>query len=257
MDRVSHPLDGCRAKLQRGGQHFRALHQEFTAYWKRAPYRIVEDRDSQPGYIVQKLQILEAPPVHWSPMIGDVVHNLRCALDYLTCELVLLDGGTVTKSTQFPILDRPQPTGIERWTKGMTAAHRALIEAEQPYHGRYGGAAEDPLALLRELSNTDKHRALHLVYYCVGGTKFSLAVPGPVEHAWVNLGPLEDGAGVQAFRLTCHPTAECDVKVQAELTFDIALGETGPGPGRPVAHSLAAIGAHVRQFVERFAPEFP
>src|SRR5687768_1593050 len=105
MPPTSHPLDGCRAKMERGAEHLAALKTEMDAHWERKPYKIVDDFESVPGYLVRRLESREPPPLRWSLLIGDAVHNMRCVLDYLTCELVLLNHGTATRDTAFPILD--------------------------------------------------------------------------------------------------------------------------------------------------------
>ena len=43
----------------------------------------------------------------WALMIGDCVHNLRSALDYLAHELVRANGGTPDDHTQFPVHAAP------------------------------------------------------------------------------------------------------------------------------------------------------
>ena len=54
-------------------------------------YGVSNDRDTQTGEIV----ILGEPPVHeWGAMVGDVVDNLRSALDHLVWQLTLANGHT-------------------------------------------------------------------------------------------------------------------------------------------------------------------
>src|SRR5260370_42646355 len=44
-------------------------------------------------------------PLEISLRAGDILNNLRCSLDHLTCHLVRKNGGKVTGSTCFPIAD--------------------------------------------------------------------------------------------------------------------------------------------------------
>ena len=63
-------------------------------------------------------------------MIGDCVHNLRAALDYLAHELVRANGGTPDDHTQFPV--HAAPGGV-RVHGGIADEALALIEEVQPY----------------------------------------------------------------------------------------------------------------------------
>jgi hypothetical protein len=94
----------------------------------------------------------------FSVVIGEIVYNLRSALDYLVFELAGLDSGCIIEGTQFPI-ERSQKSFKWRvrggWLDVLNAAHVAAIEALQPYRGCQWAA------VLQNLSNPDKH--VHLV----------------------------------------------------------------------------------------------
>lgn len=105
--------------------------------------------------------------------IGDVVHNLRCALDHLAFQLALYHrDGSLTlqqeKAVQFPICDSGEEfrRQCDRYLKDIAPEHRTIIKGLQPYHGLAGrpdswsGTYIHQLALLRDLSNADKHRML-------------------------------------------------------------------------------------------------
>src|SRR5690606_21763862 len=75
-----------------------------------------------------------------SAIVGDVLHNLRSALDQLAWQLVLFDGGTPNQLTTFPVLREPPTDGRgERVPVTIKPGiddpriHRALEEA-QPFH---------------------------------------------------------------------------------------------------------------------------
>jgi hypothetical protein len=68
---------------------------------------------------------------------------------------------------QFPIADTPDKFAAAGWhLKEVHADHVDLIESFQPYPGRtvhpdnFSGPYVHPLAMLRDLSNADKHRVL-------------------------------------------------------------------------------------------------
>ena len=96
------------------------------------------------------------PPEVFSVLVGEIVYNLRAALDHLVYELARMDSGAEQAGTQFPIFSKAEAFNRQRLT-GVSDAHVAMLEAMQPFNG---GAW---LARLAEISNRDKHRKLFAV----------------------------------------------------------------------------------------------
>ena len=91
---------------------------------------------------------------------GDVIHNLRCALDHLAFQLVSV-GVSLGESPpskwddiQFPIAHSADiyEGRKRRRVQGMTRQAVEAIDALKPYKG-----GNEPLWLLHKLDNTDKH----------------------------------------------------------------------------------------------------
>lgn len=98
---------------------------------------------------------------HASLIAGDAIHNLRSALDHLTYQLALWNtSGHIQKpeALQFPITDCQNLFRDEchRRLNEIHIYHRTLIERMQPYRGEDW----DYLAILRDISNFDKHQLL-------------------------------------------------------------------------------------------------
>ncbi len=127
------------------------------------------------------------PDPRLGTLVGEAVHNLRSALDHLVWEMVLENGGKPNRRTEFPILKvRPgrNSDGTPRMpsASGVSAAALALIDEHQPY--RIGEMAEfDALAVLRELSNWDKHRHITVQGQFVDWVSFDQPVTHDFE--WV------------------------------------------------------------------------
>lgn len=138
------PLLGCRLKLQAAWRHRQALGAELEEFLSRT--------DPQPS------------PLHLGVIVGDFLHNLRCVLDHVVWQLVELNEQEPGEHNQFPILDTPDAykKNAGRYLRGVAADHSALIEAFQPYH-LGANTAYHSLAVLRDLSNIDKHRFVHPV----------------------------------------------------------------------------------------------
>src|SRR5689334_11619575 len=89
-----------------------------------------------------------------SVVVGEIVYNLRAALDYLVYVPAEQDSGARQSGTQFPIEDSQQGFTAHRPTrlKGVSDEHAAVIRQFQPYRGC------EWTRTLRDLSNPDKHR---------------------------------------------------------------------------------------------------
>lgn len=158
-------------KLIRAQEHLGTLNAEFASYTESEPYRIVRELDDEdnPTLVTIRLNQWTAPTARWSVMIGDVLHNLRSALDHLAWQLVKINDGAPGRGTQFPIyadriLVKPDGTEVVRditIAGGITPEAAALLESLQPYN-RVEDPTLDPLFILNKLSNQDKHRTLNV-----------------------------------------------------------------------------------------------
>ncbi len=151
-------------------------------FFKEHPYTVARPEfDRKGGYY--NLRVQDGPfvlPIEWSVLIGEIAHDLRSALDGLVWQLALLNPNISEPyfQTAFPICrvgygrrgkgGRHYPCFWvwHKKTKRLVPLYKlqsvekrfvARIEAFQPYkrgnQGRY-----NPLLLLEELNNTDKHR---------------------------------------------------------------------------------------------------
>ena len=96
-----------RLKVERAKQHLRDLEVERDRFMKADPYRIVHERDAETGHNVYRVYDLKTPPAQIGLIAGDVIHNLRSALDHLVYALVIANGNDPTgeKAIAFPVHD--------------------------------------------------------------------------------------------------------------------------------------------------------
>lgn len=161
----THPLDTARGKLARGAQHGRHLVQHCEAYRRANPFRFRVEWDAASN---RHLVFLEGrkPPLYLGLILGEVVHDLRSALDHMAWQLAIQHSGreTITQPSvasriQFPI------SRTEDAFKGHAALHHfsneaiTAIDPFQPYHNRPADPV-NPLLVIQRLSNTDKHQVL-------------------------------------------------------------------------------------------------
>jgi len=162
---ASHPLDGPRGKLARGAQQALLLNQHCETYAVSQPIRLVTGFDA--GSRAHLVHVEgRPPPLYLGLILGEVVHDLRSALDQLAWQLAVqhtdpsvLVSRSVTTAIQFPITRSEEDFRNHRGIKYISPEAVALIENRQPYHN-IGGPLVNPLAVVQELSNTDKHQVL-------------------------------------------------------------------------------------------------
>jgi hypothetical protein len=195
----------------------------------------------QPNPQDSKKVIIQRPELpldlSFSVLVGEIVYNLRSALDYLIFELATLDSGAIIDGTQFPIENRKK--GFKwrlngGWLDGLNAAHIAEIEKLQPYRGG------DWTAILRDLSNPDKHRTL---------------VPTQADHELtihvVDRSHIKDFSDMPGAIRSAVTSDGTEVYVKAVLTSAIQFTD-----GTPVIETLEKIKTEVARTLEAFKPEF-
>lgn len=160
-------------KLSWSAQHLHALDIEIKDFIKQHPFtaRGEQDGDSRRFRILaDKYPLL---PSHWPLMVGDVIHNMRSALDQVIWALTMKSpkqpNNQQARTVLFPVCETSGQYWGEMSNKGNGQRARcagwigadalAIVDRVQPYH--LGDAApEHPLAILATYSNSDKHRRI-------------------------------------------------------------------------------------------------
>jgi len=93
-----------------------------------------------------------------------VLHNLRSTLDHLAYSLAEKHTGNplpdpIAQTSEFPIFSSDDSKAIDKKIRGIHPHARAIIIDLQPYQ-RGNDYSLDPLWILQQLSNIDKHRLL-------------------------------------------------------------------------------------------------
>jgi len=239
------------------------LDAEIARFLRRDTYEVAQDFDPETGRCTLHFVVRHRPPLSWSVSIGEIVHNLRSALDHLACQLFREAGGGDCDATKFPILVSDSDTGFEKWINQWLPRLPEGAEAElrelQPYK-RGDEASRDPLAILNRLANDDKHRLLVPVFAAIQPGSTSIVAnreirdvdPTPEATFSLPQGPLHEDAPICTldFRIT---GPDPYVEVEPHLPIDIAFENGGP-----VFTVLKLIGSHVASDVfRRFVPFFP
>jgi hypothetical protein len=83
-------LAGIRLKLSRAWSQINTLKPEIAEFLKRDPYVPRVKFDGRTHELLVSVHTQEAPDPMWGVRIGEIVHNLRSALDHVVWELVIL-----------------------------------------------------------------------------------------------------------------------------------------------------------------------
>jgi len=233
-------LDGVDAKLGRALEHLLSLDNQMHEYLDSNPIGVQRQLQQDAKTSVFALVIERSPPLELAVLAGEVVHQLRSALDHLANQLVRVAGNTPTRRTAFPVLLRP-PDQVLKIDGGVDPSALDAVASLQP-HLRGLEPEGHPLAILNELWNRDKHRNLSLMATYVTGTQIFLVDP---EGQWMVGGqfqttPLGHGdiVGVFSFADGDLPT---DAIVQASGSHFLTLAEEGPWGRQPVTNLLESL----------------
>jgi hypothetical protein len=280
-------LSGCWAKIKRADMHLSFLHERVESLVvDGGSYKLQTQYDSKTSEIVIYGEAFGGQHEHeWGAVIGDVVHNLRSALDHLVWQLTLANGhtppavvprkgpGSEWKGIRFPIYTsdprKRYPISGRRipWRYeppdslwGVRPTLRTDLQRLQPFnHGQ--DAPKKPLAVLDELWNIDKHRHLHLALFFVGlhdceskspKLKFRIVekkAPGPFQGS-AELGRVEAVGGPYSNWIMVQRN------VQPILVFDIAFEQGPPAYGGRVTQTLESLHDTVAAILVQFEPAF-
>jgi hypothetical protein len=233
-------------KIERAKRHMEELESVMRVFFDSKPYRFSGKPDTRRRCVQYTMDTAEPVPPEIPLVVGDVIQNLRSALDQVAYQLYLKggDGHGRAYLVSFPIFDSFKEYQREKLRKlpGVSAAAVAKIDAIQPYKG-----GNDVLWVLNKLNNIDKHRLLLTVGSAVRGidvgkmmfqsmAKIKPGIQVTKEHSMFfapkdNSYPLEVGTLV----FTDQTTLEI---VDVNVAFEIVLYEKEVVQGKPVYEFL-------------------
>lgn len=265
-------LLGVRLKIERAKQHFDHLCATIQSWGSTEPEDHHPAFDYDPDRKCMHITIQKVRPNNpdWALIAGDVVHNLRSALDHLVCQLAILNGqlSSCCNKTSFPIcLTEPVFLNSKARADIAPLIHPdalTRIEELQPYQAAKA-QGKDPsrsnLWIVSQLDIIDKHRMLVVAAKHFRASELTVRVndgaPIPVDcsNDWK---PLKDGAQIATVDLSAFPLkSEDKVSVEAQTELQVFFNETGCGcDGLPIEAALAPCINYVSAIIDLFAPAF-
>lgn len=247
-----------REKLAWARKHFDALEKSVVDFVESKPYRIAVKFDRKTGEHIASFFDVTDPPADWSLMVGDIVHGMRSALDSLTYALAVKQSGESAANASnmlgFPIFDTPDGwrDRHKRRVGLLSTEARAKIQELQPYQGAAVGKTH-VLSILRDLSNTDKHKRLLLTL--VRGTDVEMVVTPivggdsrlPAKVVSDFRGPVRNDTVIARWNFA--PDQPDQVDVDIEFTVDVKFGDRASFYRQPIRQTLIRVGKHIERQV--------
>lgn len=253
------PLGGTRIKIERAKRHIRELEEEIRAFHARRPYEIIAYDDPQTGDQVYRVKIKEPVPSCFSGIIGDIVHNLRAALDQLTWQLVIVNKQQPRRRTGFPIGGSVKEfeSDAAGKVKGVSTRAYRILRRLKPYKG-----GREFFWLIHELDRLDKHKSIipvgaayrHFIMTAImhppwaeEPIRFPPIAIRPADRQY----PLQDGAAIFALRADARK-ANAEFQQDYQFTFEVAFGEGQIVDGEPILPTLQQLTNLVERVVDIF-----
>ncbi len=256
-------VDPIRLKIERADKHIGDLNIVLRAFIDSRPYTVGTKNDPQTRRLIYYVVKAKPIPTEAALIAGDILQNLRTALDYLVCALVRANGKS-DKMSAFPITDeepvsKQQKARFDAKIEGVRDEAKKIIRRIKPYKG-----GDDILWSLHALNNREKHRLLFTVGAAFNsfniGAHASAIMQEHVAKTW--------GIHVPRISLWAAPTDRMfplkagdelfidapDAKPNKDInfTFDIALDEPGVIAGEPLLVVIRARQQRVMEIVEMF-----
>ena len=159
-------FNGVHAKISRASDQINSLEADMDRFCENIRRSIVpEDHKEADEQVWVYRGETREPSIEWSVRLGEILYNLRSALDHLVWQLVLANGQRPGPHNAFPIVnDEGHWQRATRRLKGVTPRVETVIEHLQPYTGGINFHFDVwNFWKLHFLCNIDKHRHLHFM----------------------------------------------------------------------------------------------
>jgi hypothetical protein len=247
---MSELFHGARLKIERAKKHIRDL-DGILASIKEHDHSVIVEIDPDTGYDSLKFVPGKTIPEEFMCVVGDALHNLRTALDYVANEIEFVNNRERTEYTKFPVRDTRDEL-VATINGGFI--HKApkrvidfIVDVVQPYKTGHGFL----IWALHDLDIEDKHRLLiansnfqwvrRISYKDQSGSVFSIP-----ELAGA-------GSGVSIF-----PTTKRNIEItdQGIATLGIVFAQSTPLSGHHIFPTLLNLTGAVSSTVNNIEAVF-
>ena len=163
-------------RMRRASRHLDEIDDLVKDFVDAGPFQVSETRDPATGGYIYRVELTGTPSEDIPVVVGDFLHNLRSALNYLMIGML----PPSLNRLQYPLYENDpfrrvngsrkfvdrDARGRNFWRTLEGALDRralALVKDYQPFSLGTRSGKVNMLAMLSRLSNADKHRRLALV----------------------------------------------------------------------------------------------
>src|SRR5262249_11781403 len=184
-------LDTARRKVVRAFEHAKEIQMRVADYASGNPYEIIPQPKGR-----EKIKLLRPPPSEIALITGELIYQLRSALDHLFFELVERNQRPRNfpppdwqRPPQSPLSSVPPPgyqppiprdvfvSAARDWISDRAFT---FIERLQPYYR--GKEPNRLLGILLKLSNIDKHRRFNTIVLRVNAIEEAVVEGGTISY---------------------------------------------------------------------------
>jgi hypothetical protein len=241
---MAYACAGARLKIERANKHFRDLEEVLAGIPNLYTVSVQTDSQDRGHRIEHDVPNLEEIRNNLALIIGDCIHNLKTALDFIWAETLMRTApGIPTGHLKFPIFETSkylEDILRDRKIDTLNPALFRLMTVEIKAYRTGNGL----LWSLHKLDLTDKHRLLLPLVQRAGisgitvkdkfkeitGGTWSLSAPPP-------------------YRIDIPATHE--IKHKGKLSLSIVLDKGTPLQGFEVSQAVTLLVKHVKQIVQR------
>jgi hypothetical protein len=225
-------------RVERAKGNFKRLKDDIAEFRRLHPnmHTVGMDQDGK-GHVKLIAKVQERPPNEWGLASGDILVDLRCALDYAVYALAIAHSGQDPPPSadrlEFPICETEK-----RWKQaigrrkldGLSSAAVDYIASVQPYQPTHGGQSSG-LFILDELVGINKHRFIHVAWVKLKALSLQAIPNGLNIQDFVGYqisGELKDGAVLATFHVVATQK-HAQLQIGASLTTFEAIEPTEKG----------------------------
>lgn len=235
----------CFGKLLRARELFGQIMESAAEFRKRDYYEIVRFDNARTATdelvrVQWKIKVLNPVPEDWAYLTGDAVNNMRSALDHALAEVArqrlgFSDADVEKHRLQFPICDTSDDYAkvAKKLVKFLPQDLIDELEMLQPYRGDPDDRLHN-LAMVRDLSNLDKHRQLTVVTHGVYRSTVTIEPPMDVVSLKENTGALADGMVLATVKFR-RPVTPPELTLTPEIRYVESLFIPGSDMFVPLA----------------------
>jgi hypothetical protein len=250
-------LPSYERKFARAERHFHEVERVVATYAHHRPYLVTHRIEGKSNTHVYRLTIPRQPPARLPLIVGDLVHNLRSALDHVASS-VSKDPRASFPLSEFDIWPVDPTTVVDqerlkreraqwnRLVEGLEYDAVAMFKKHIPSQNRPATTEDfNGLGALAFLSNADKHRELIVLKGVVDEPVFNVIDEFGFISRWPNPGVFFENDAV----IFSHKR---EVQVEVDGPGGVLVGVRG-GKEVGLVHYLQIMLDHIR---DKVIPDF-